>query len=228
MSRFNRGRSREDLRFVAINDLLFYGFKTKDAASIPGVSASDLTALGHQTATAIADNNTKILVFAPRAPKPVKFKKSLSNPAGQQQSFTAFCAYNAKATALAAGFTPVAKSGRKVSLRAAVSGNGSKISAIAEMENGALFVWPMDSTDFGAYSTELGLQSAANITTEAERKVLVAAPGAGMRPGRAVKQLAEGTISSYFSFGANIAASGWSVTAEENLGIDTYTAGGGA
>jgi len=226
MSKFNRGKLRDQLLFVGLNDLLYYGFKSKDASAIPGVSSADLIALGQTAAANIADNSTKILVFSPHSPKPPRYRKTLGNAAGQQQSFSSFCGHQARGTALAAGFTPVPRSGRKVSLRATPGPKGTMISAVAEMENGALYVWPMDSADFGEVGSELGLKSAASITTDAEKKKLIVAPGAGMKPGRAQKQLANGTISSFYSFGANVAASGWSQVSEENLGIDTYTGGG--
>jgi hypothetical protein len=225
MSKFNRGKLRDQLLFVGINEFLYYGFKSKDASAIPGVSTADLVALGQTAAANIADNNSKILVFSPRSPKPPRYSKNLGNPAGQQQTFSSYIGYQAKGTALARGFTPVPNSGRKVSLRATPSPRGSMISAVAELENGALYVWAMDSTDFGEVASDLGLKSATTITTDAEKKRLVSAPGAGMKPGRAQKQAANGTISSFFSHGASIAAGGWSLISEESLGIDTYTAG---
>lgn len=223
MSKFNRGKLRDELRFVNINGIIYYGFKAKDASAIPGISTTDLTALGQTAAANIADSNTKILVFSPQSPKPRSYKKNLNNPAGQQQSFTSFCSHTAYGTALAAGFTPVAPE-KKVRLRANPSRRGTKITAIAELSNGLLYCWPMDATDFADVAAELGLKNAAQITTQAEKNRLCVAPGAGCRPGRASKELASGTISSFFSFGANIAAGGWNLDEEEGLGIDTFSA----
>lgn len=222
MSKFNRGKLKDSMVFVPLNNLLYYGFNIKDASSIAGVSLTDLTACGHVSATAIADNDTKVLVFSPNSPKPQRFTKKLKNAAGQQQSFSTFVGYASKKTALTAGFKPVAGSGAKVNLRANPSSGGSKISAIAEMENGLMYVWSMDSADFGTVKADLGLLAAADINTDAEKKMLVVAPGAGCQPGRAKKELAEGSISSFYSFGKELPA-GWSQVSSENLGIDGYT-----
>lgn len=223
MSKFNRGKTKDNLTFVSINDILFYAFTMKDASAISGVSAADLTACGHQTAAQVADNDVKILVLSPNAPKPPTYRKRLlSNLGGQQQTFSTFVGHAAKGTALAAGFKP-AKPGRGVSLRATPRNRGSKITAIAEMQNGLLYCWPMDATDFAAVGSELGLQNASGITTDAERKVLVMSPGGGCRPGVAEKELdGGGTISSFYSYGTAL-PTGWSKKSEESLGIDTFT-----
>lgn len=222
MSKFNRGKTKDNLTFVSINDILFYGFNMKDAASISGVSAGDLTACGHLTPTQVADNDVKILVLSPNAPKPATYRKRLANNlGGQQQSFSTFVGHAARITALGAGFKP-AKAGKGVSLRATPRNRGSKITAIAEMRNGLLYCWPMDAVDFAAVGSELGLQNASGITTEAERKVLVMSPGGGCRPGVAEKELdGGGTISSFYSHGT-VLPTGWSIKSEESLGIDGY------
>lgn len=221
MSKFNRGKAKDTLTFVDINDQLYYGFSMKDASAIGGISAADLTACGHKTASQITDNDLRILVFSPQSPKPVRATKRLKNAAGQQQSFSTFVGAASRKTAMGAGFRMVAGSGRQVNLRANPSSKGTKITAIAVMQNGLCYCWPMDSADFGAVKTELGLLSAAEINTETEKKLLVVAPGAGCRPGRAQKQLAEGSISSFYSYDTRLPA-GWSQVSDENLGIDTF------
>ncbi|WP_194013561.1 hypothetical protein [Synechocystis salina] len=69
---------------VAVNTTLTYGFLTSDLSAIPGVSASDITAIG-QTPLAGASG---LVVFSPRSPKPAQFRKKLNS--ATQGSVTAY------------------------------------------------------------------------------------------------------------------------------------------
>lgn len=70
-----RGRTRNQVKAVRINAYFHYGFKTFDLASLPGVSAADVVALGQKTLT----SGLGLVVFSPNAPKPARFRKRLNN-----------------------------------------------------------------------------------------------------------------------------------------------------
>lgn len=214
MPSYTRGKKREALTFVAVNTKILYGFKTKDLASIGGVSSSDLTALGHLTATAANAQSGKILVVGAGAPKPPRVTKKLPNAAaGTQGSVSTFCANSALSTALAAGWS-LAKQGRGVMLKAASSSRAT-LTVIATLSNGAKYAFPMNKADFDQYGSQLGLESSAAITTTAEKDSLVRGSTVP-RPGKASIELADGSVfSTFFSTTANLATVGFSELSEE-------------
>lgn len=169
MPSFTRGKKRDVLTYVPINDLLFYGFSTKDLSNIPGVSTQDIAALGHVGSDAVPSG--KIRVFKADAPKPPRVKKSLSGPVTQQGSVSTFCAPANLAAALAAGFKK-SKSANLLSLRAP-SANSRSHSAIAELTDGSLYVFSLNSADFTLYGEAFGLKSATTVTSETEKKKVV-------------------------------------------------------
>jgi hypothetical protein len=79
-----RGRSRDTTRAVRVNPNLHYGFKTFDLATLPGISAADVLALGQKPLA----SGLGLVVFSPRAPKPARFSKRLFT--GLQSSIAAF------------------------------------------------------------------------------------------------------------------------------------------
>ena len=108
MPSYTRGQLRENLRFVKVHDgPLYYGFKTKDFAGLPGVSASDVSALGWLAPDAVPAGSVGVL--RANSPKPQRVKKILVRypNANQQGSMSTFCAYTAFATAQAAGWNLV-------------------------------------------------------------------------------------------------------------------------
>jgi hypothetical protein len=79
-----RGRKRDVPMAVKINPTLSYGFMTSDLSAIPGVSGSDLAAIGQVPMAGVSG----LVVFSPRSPKPAQFRKKLST--GVQSSITAY------------------------------------------------------------------------------------------------------------------------------------------
>lgn len=216
MSSYTRGKKRENLVFVLINDLVYFGFKPKDLSSLMGITTSDITALGHVAVSAAVAG--KIRIIGSQAPKPPRVSKKISGASvGQQRSVSTFCAYPSIATAQGAGWN-LTKSRRSVTLRASSTDRPS-LTAIAKLGDTSLYCFPMNKADFELYGTELGLESAATITTEAERKKLVS--GASIPyPGRASKLLAGGsTFSSFFTTSkqGDVSTAGYDILSEEKI-----------
>lgn len=216
MPSYTRGKTRPTLFFVAINDLVVYGFKPKDISTLSGVTAGDITALGHQAASAVAAG--KIRVIGSQAPKPPRVGKRITTAAvGQQQTVSTFCAYSSLASAQTAGWTLI-KNRRSVTLRASSTSRGS-LTAIATLGDGSLYCFPMNKADYDTYGVDLGLTTAISITTEAERKKLVS--GASIPyPGKASKIVGiNSRFSSFFSTDkqGDISAAGYDILSEERI-----------
>lgn len=226
MPSYTRGKKRENFTFVAVNNTILYGFKTKDISAIAGVSSADLvTQLGHMTATEAANAGAaRIMVVGANAPKPPRVSKKISNAAvGTQQSVSTFCSVITLSAALGAGWNLV-KTGRGVILRAASAGKGT-VTAVAKLSNGASYAFPMNKADFDAYGAQLGLESAATVTTPDEKAKLVSGSN-NPRPGRAALELADGSIfSSFFSSATDLGTSGFSQLTQEVVLVQA--AGGG-
>lgn len=216
MSTYTRGKKRTSLVFVLINNFMYFGFKPKDITAFAGISASDVTALGHVAPGALA--NDKILVIGAQSPKPPKVTKKLTNATvGQQQTVSTFCSYPSIATAQAAGWN-LTKGRRGVALRAK-SANRSSLTAIATLSDFSLYCFPMNKADFESYGAELGLKSSVNITNDIERGKLVSGASTPY-PGRAAKLLADGsTFSSFFSSAklGDVSQAGYDILSEERV-----------
>lgn len=214
MSNNTRGKKRSNLVFVLVNDSMYFGFKPKDISSLPGVSSSDVTALGHVQPGAVVTG--KIRIIGAQAPKPPRVTKRLSGATvGQQQTVSTYCAYPSIGAAQAAGWS-LTKSRRGVTLRAS-SASRASLTAIATLGDGSLYCFPMNKADFEEYGAELGLESAASITSDAERKKLVSGSSIPY-PGRAAKLLANGsTFSSFFTSSklGDVSQAGYDILSEE-------------
>lgn len=198
MPSYTRGVLRDN--FVAVRCFsatanTYFGFKTKDFSSIPNVDASDVQALGFTLPEAIP--NGGLLFLRANSPKPPRARKViLKNPTvAQQGSISSYFSVENTSEVLAAGWT-ISKAALPVSLRATTRFT----TAIAKVSNGAYYCWNMNTADFAAYSDALGLLSATNITSAAERARLVR--GASLpRPAKAVRKFDDGkTFSSFVSF----------------------------
>lgn len=214
MPAYTRGQLRNRIRFVAINDKLLYGWKTKDLAAITGISENDLaTQLGHLDATAAAAVVGGVMVTGANSPKPGRVtKKFPAAPTSQAASVGTFLAYDKMAAANAAGWS-LTKRARGVSLTANVAGKRS-VSAVAELSNGLLYVFPLNKDDFDLVAADLGLQSATQISA-AEAKLLVS--GARSKPGVAAIEDATGALSTFFSTDSRetALAAGFSILSDE-------------
>lgn len=215
MSSYTRGKKRPNTVFVIVNDLMYFGFKPKDLASLPGIAAADITALGHVQPNAVAAG--KIKIIGASAPNPPRVMKKTGATAGQQQSVSTFCGYNNIGLAQAAGWT-LTKSRTGVALRSQTSPRQS-LTAIAELSDGSLYCFPMNKADFESYGAALGLKNSTTITSDAERNKLVS--GASIPyPGRAALLLAGGsTFSSFFSTASqgSVAEAGYDILSEEKV-----------
>lgn len=226
MPPYTRNVKRDKLVFVPVNAKILFGFKTKDFASLGGISSSDITALGHLTAESASTQSGKILVIGASAPTPPRVTKRLENAAaGNQRSASTFCSSTSLASALNAGWT-LSKQGRGVLLKAASASRGT-LTAIATLSNGAKYAFPMNAADFNQYGAALGLESSAAITTDTERNALVR----GSRvpyPGKASIELGDGgTFTSFFSTSkaGDLGEAGFNQLTEEVV-LNTVSSGG--
>ena len=189
MPPYVRGVGRPDLIYVRINEFVLYGFARKDLTKIPGVTAADITPLGHLTAAAAGGTAGAILCLGANAPKPARVRKRLGNAVTAQGSVSTFCSYNALAAAAGAGWRLV-KPVHYVSLSGPSAGRRGQ-TVIAELSNGTLYAFSMNTADVTAYAGALGLQAAAAVTTDVERKKLVRGSNVP-RPGKAGLEVAVG------------------------------------
>lgn len=227
MPSYTRGKKRENLIFVLVNDLMYFGFKPKDISSLTGVSSSDIIALGHVQPSAVAAG--KIRVIGAQAPKPPRVTKKLSGATvGQQKTVSTYCAYPNIGLAQAAGWN-LTKGRRGVSLRAS-NASRSSLTAIATLSDGSLYCFPMNKADFEAYGAELGLDSSTKVTSDAERNKLVSGSSTPY-PGRAAKLLTDGsTFSSFFTTSKQGDASeaGYDIVSEEKVLASSSSGSGGS
>ena len=198
MPQYSRGVQRDQLVAVHVIEPsrnVYYAFKTKDFASLQGVSTADLAALGQITLDALP--NGSLFFLRAQSPKPPRARKVINkNPtATQQGSVSTYYGYGREQQVLSQGWN-LSTSARAVNLR---SSNRS-ITAIAKISNGAYYAFPMNLRDFQDYGQTLGLLAPSQITSDTERARLVS--GASRpKPGKASKDLGNGsTFSSFFSF----------------------------
>lgn len=216
MPSYTRGKKRENLFFVLVNEFLYFGFKPKDLKSLTGITDADITALGH---VSVANAFGGILrVIGANAPTPHRVSKKITTASiGQQKSVSTFCGYSSVSTAQGAGWSLI-KSKKGVSLKPSNTARQS-LTAIATLSYGFLYCFSMDKADYEAYGAGLGLLSAANITTEAERKRLVSGSSIPY-PGRASKLLSGGsTFSSFFNSDKldDVITAGYDILSEEKV-----------
>jgi hypothetical protein len=216
MPEYTRGELRDQLTFVPINAIFHYGWKTVDLAARTGISAADIkTQLGHMTASEASAVTNRLMVTGANSPKPARVvKRDPTAPVSQPASTSTFVAFNKLATASTSGWSLI-KPARGVRLTANVDGKRS-VSAIAELSNGLLYVFPLNRVDFDRVAATLGLQSAAQVNTTLERNSLVS--GARSKPGRASIEDSGGIFATYYSTDAEAAA----ITAGYNIEQPEY------
>ncbi|AFY43664.1 hypothetical protein [Nostoc sp. PCC 7107] len=227
MPSFTRGKKREDLVYVLVNQSMYYGWKRKDIAALGGISEADLTNIGHLKAEGATLTAGNVIVIGAKSPQPARVTRKISNATvGQQQSVSTFCAYDKLAAALGAKWN-ASTSRRAVTLRAPVATRGS-LTAIATLGDGSKYCFPMNKADFENYGAELGLTNATTINTDLERNKLVSG-STRPYPGRASKLLEDGsTFSSFFSTAGQGAAltAGYAILSEEVIISNAAPSGG--
>jgi hypothetical protein len=210
-----RGRTRQLVKAVPVTDSLNYAFKTADLASIAGVSADDITALGQVNLTGI----TGLVVFSPRSPKPAQFRKTLTG--GAQGSVTAYGnGLTASAVNTAAGRGWIQTRG----IRGCAFGNTTRSASVAvKVSNGLLIKYMIPIGDAGN-ATVLGLQTTL---TAADLKKLVFAPSSAK-----VALVKKNGVTLPCSFDAiadaTNATNGWKLVRPEYGFAAAAPAGGGA
>jgi hypothetical protein len=216
MPGYLRGKKRDKLTYVLVTDNAWYGFKTKDLSAIAGVTAQNLTNLGHVAGDVAFQANGKIRIIGASAPKPPRVTKKIANAAAAaQQSISTFCAYNKLTTAMGDGWN-VAKQRRGVFLRPETSIKNS-LTAIAQLSDGSLYCFPMNKADYQNYGTILGLKNPATEQSATERSKLVSGSSIP-RPGKAsIEVSGGGTFSSFYSTDAKDTAAqgGFAILTDE-------------
>lgn len=214
MPSYTRGQLRDQNVAVKLTATTFYQFKTKDLASIAGISASDLAVLGQ---IPIADDGSGLpsgatVFLRANSPKPARVGKKLNSNSGNVQSnISTFCSFDALTNALRAGWNL-----QKQALTVSLSITGKQITAIAELSNDVLYCFSLNKADFDQYKEQLGLVGAETITTDAERARLVR--GSSLpKPGKAKLKLENGkTFSTFCSHFAPLTG-GFSRISQERL-----------
>lgn len=215
MPSYTRGVLREDLTFVAANQTLYYGWKSRDLASVPGISEGELGLLGHYDMVGMSGISGALLVTGANSPKPPRVVKRNPNAAiTAAGSVSTFCAYDALGAAMAQGWT-LAKKGHGVRLTASTSLT-RKVTAIATLSNGIKYAFPLDKADFTAFAADLGLESAEQMTTSLERRKLVT--GCQQKPGTCAKRAGTGNFSSFYSTASKdaVVANGYNILTDES------------
>jgi len=217
MSAATRGRKRDLVRFVPINDVFLYGWATVDLAAATGVSAADLTTqLGHLTPEAAGAGAGTVLVLGCNAPKPARAVKKLANATtATSGSVSTFVAYNKKVAAVGGGWN-ISGNQRSVRLRAASAGKRS-VTAVATLSNGLLYAFAMNAADFALVGGDLGLQGAAQISSLEAKKL--ATGMTSTRPGRAAIEDSGGMLSSFYTTASRdtAAAAGFDILSDEKV-----------
>lgn len=201
MSSYTRGKKREKLTFVKVSltQALYYGFKTKDLASISGVSAGDLVALGHLEVAGLPAG--RITILGANSPKPPRVRKVVNKTPGAnvQASVSTYCGVNAIATAAAEEWQLV-NAGRGVH----VSNNARTVTVGAKIQGGGYYLFPMNAADATQYATALGLELPTNLSATERSQAF---SGTSYPKPAVIKiSTAQGTFSSFCSHDAIDAA----------------------
>lgn len=213
-----RGRKREELTYVAASEFVMYGFKTFDISGVPGITAGDLTALGHVKAEGMTPDATKVYVLRANAPKPPRVtKKAQAGATGTGTGGTGttpltvstFCAYNKLSDAYAAKWS-LAKQGRGITFRGENSPTRQR--TVAVPIGGGFYCFSCDRSTFTTYGAALGLKGTL---TQAEAKKAFMGASAP-KPGQAATKTANGSVSTFYDPGKQGdlagADAGWSLT----------------
>lgn len=214
MPSYTRGVLRDQLVFVKIGaSNLYYGFTTKDFASLAGVSLSvaNLATLGHLQANNVPTGGLRI--FGAKSPKPPRMTKVVNAAAGplQQRSVSTFCADSKIADAESEGWK-LTNTGRGVTL----SNNARTKTVAATLTGGGIYLWSMNAADVALYAAELGLQQPEQISAIERAKAFSGATRP--RPAKVTKPDAKGANKSSFCSHDkldNLLAAGWQLLKPE-------------
>lgn len=197
MPEYLRGEKRDKVSYVRLgnaNSNVYYGFNAKDLTAESNLSESDYNALGHIKGDALPQGSLYFLRAS--SPKPGRAVKVLRRTPTVNQRGTASTFYGAGSarSALTAGWKLRSRP-RGVTL----TQNSRTVTAIAILSNGVHYCFPLNKKDFDTYKGSLGLKSPLEITNAQERLRLVSG-SSYPRPGKASKDLGNGTqFSTFFS-----------------------------
>jgi hypothetical protein len=169
---------------VQCTGAIFHGFKTKDLAAIPGVSAGDLTALGQRELSQVGAGQA--VVFGAQTPKGARFRKLLSRvpQPGTQGSVSSYGNGNtnaAIAAAAAAGWSLV----RGVRLTT-VRSTAKSVSVGVDLSNGLIYVQSVPIQDAqGAAAEALGFKLPTTFSSAEKAKAIRGANN--MQPAKVTK-----------------------------------------
>lgn len=195
-----RGRVRDELTYVAASTSVMYGFKTFDIGAVAGITAQDLTALGHIAAAGMTPDAAKVYVLRANAPKPPRVSKKTNNASpgtgtggtgSAPLTVSTFCAYNKLADAYAAKWT-LSKRGRGITFRGENSPTRQRTVAIPM--GGGFYCFSCDRSTFTTYGAALGMKGTLT-SAEAEKAFMGAS---APKPGTASTKTANGSVSSFY------------------------------
>ncbi|NJL55716.1 hypothetical protein HC928_11295 [bacterium] len=154
MPGYTRGISLSQLRFVKAvkNAVVLYGWNTKDFASIvTGVTAADITVLGHKTVAQLGGNPG---VLRANKPKPARVTRVFNPNAGPdiQKGVSTFCDADQLTAALAAKW-------KLAKPAAGVSGGSSRMRLTAVEVGTVLYAFTLNAIDLTTYAADIGAKT---------------------------------------------------------------------
>lgn len=162
------------VRVSKTNTNVFYLWYHKDYASVAGVTAADLQALGHFSGEVAAAPGIIFFLNA-NAPKPPRFKKDLTKggtvtrAATEPDSISSFGSVVSDFPALlAAGWK---LSDRYIGINEGNTGKGLWVAA--ELSNGGIYEFYMNQAYFDTYASVLALR-AVKLLTDADKQKICA------------------------------------------------------
>lgn len=213
MPSYTRGQLRDILTFVKVNANLWYGFVTKDFASITGlgITAADITALGHTTPAAVPVAGLRCI--GSQSPKPPVMSKVINRNPGvsEQGKVSTFAAYNAIETAEAKGWR-IVRPGRGVTF----SNNARTIAVAAVTSSGLNYVWPVNAADANNFAEALGLKLPGSMSDTERSKSITGTRYP--RPAKLKKKLQGGGTRTLFCSANKVdeaLAAGWELVQAE-------------
>lgn len=181
-----RGRKRDKPRMVTINDVLGYGFMQTDISSATGVTDADLTGTLGQVDISTATPPIPV-IWGANAPKPTRMTKKTGSTTGIRR-ISAFASHDRVASARNQSWK-VSKQGRM----ATPSKTATNQTVGVELGS-VVYIFSMNSADFGAFGADLGLKSTFT-ATDVKRMVRGCSTP---QPGSATKELTGGTTFTSF------------------------------
>lgn len=198
------GQARDQMTFVKVykNGLLYYGWKAKEIESLPGITAGEVTALGHIDAVTVAALSGAIPILGANSPKPARFKKVLNRrPTAQQQgTASTFVGIDNYADALAQGWSQ-SSAARGITL----TDTARTKTMAAKMANGGYYLFPLNADRALDVAGPLGLILPSSLTGQERLKAF--SGSSKPKPGTVKLKGDLGDKGTFVSFDADSSAS---------------------